>query len=101
MKQENLNYLDNEKVNTYSTFSETEKDRESVAVTKSAEKEMDIQSKPTRAERLYEKFTERFPDIVNSTHTNGHYGHTGNANKPLFVEHLGEETYGIKNWKRI
>lgn len=70
-------------VDTNSNFSET------------AEPE---KKKLTRAERLYNQFTEMFPDITNGTHSYERYGKEGDAFEPLSVEHLGGNTYGFMTY---
>lgn len=60
--------------------------------------------KPTRAERLYKKFTEAFPDIANGNHSFERYGKKYNeygendAFEPLSIENMGDNTYSFMFW---
>ena len=51
--------------------------------------------RPTRSERLYQTFTEMFPQIADGSHSYERYGHHDDPSgwEPLSVEHLGGDTY--------
>ncbi|MDE6426806.1 MAG: hypothetical protein K2K89_11830 [Ruminococcus sp.] len=51
-----------------------------------------------QAEKLYNKFTEMFPDIASGEHTHERYGNVGDALEPLSVEHLGGNTYAFMTY---
>lgn len=59
-----------------------------------------INHNKTRSERLYEKFTELFPEIADGTHEYERYGNYNENGgiEPLSVEHLGGDTYAIMSY---
>lgn len=62
------------------------------------EKIKPVKHNPTNAEKLYNQFTEMFPDIVSGEHTYERYGNVGDAYEPLTVEHLGGNTYSFMTY---
>ena len=73
-------------VDTYINFSEKE---EAVPAKR---------HRKTTAEKLYDKFTEMYPDIVSGEHDYERYGMPGDAYEPLTVEALGEDMYAFMTY---
>lgn len=89
--------VNEEKLNNSPFIQQVEKDVETA--TKTFEKSMNTENNNVLlSKRLYEKFTEMFPDIISGEHTHEHYGNAGDALEPLSVDHLGSNVYGLMTY---
>lgn len=70
----------------------------------SEEQNSNLPKRKTTANKLYNLFTEQFPDIANGSHTHERYGKKYDENgensayEPLSVEYLGDNQYSFMYW---
>jgi len=84
--------------NEISDADENKNDNDKIPENEKSVSELTEKKKTTNSKKLYNQFTEMFPNIVSGEHTHERYGNTGDAYEPLAVEHLGGNTYSFMTY---